>query len=193
MTGYELNDKGVVYLVEAIGVLAVKDYRHARNILSRKGWEKRNAKTPQQSVNYEIVTSPLKTMAELERFFLDGWFEMLSGIDGRRVLDKISRECDKELARAEAVKEQRSQKSRKHKTHAPGSGRKPGTDWSVLRKRDPELAGLLEMMKVTRATLAVEMGIEYRNLCVTLHQNLSDQTLRRIKEAVASLIGKRTR
>ena len=193
MTGYELNDKGVVYLIEAIGVLAISDYKYVRKLMSRKGWEKRTQLSP-GSRNYELNTAPVKTLVEIEDFFHGGWFEMLSGIDGDRVLDRIERECDEAVRKNGEAEETRIKgRGRKHKAHAPGSGRKPSTTWEQLRPVDPELAGLLESQQITRATLAAEMGVMHKTLCVALARDISPRMIGRIKEAAASIISKRTR
>ena len=63
-------------LANAIVVLAVKDYRYAR-------WRVRRfpgAKTSQERIR------------ECERFFRSKWFKVLTGIDGKELINQLRRE-----------------------------------------------------------------------------------------------------
>lgn len=63
-------------LASAIVMQAVKDYRSSKKKLS-KG-----------RVNHSA--SDMKE--QCEHFFLSGWFETLSGLDGKMILDKLEKE-----------------------------------------------------------------------------------------------------
>jgi len=63
-------------LASAIVLQAVKDWRSA-------------AKTLRKRPRYELA---IKLKADCERFFRSGWFETLTNVDGRVILQKLKRE-----------------------------------------------------------------------------------------------------
>ena len=74
----EMNDKGVQNLIEGIVRQAADDYRNAR----------RGELRSRDQGHY--IPSALKR--ECERFFRSSWFEMLTGLDGEAILEKLEAE-----------------------------------------------------------------------------------------------------
>lgn len=63
-------------LANAIVLCAVKDYRRARNRLKRSCFD----------------THARMVMKECESFFLSGWFQTLTSVDGKVLLEKLQEE-----------------------------------------------------------------------------------------------------
>lgn len=63
-----ISDKGAENLVEAIVRQAAKDYR---------------------AVRYSKDEDDLYEKKKLEKFFLSGWFHLLTGLDGELVLKRL--------------------------------------------------------------------------------------------------------
>jgi len=63
-------------LANAIVLCAVKDYRKARNRLKRSYFD----------------THARMVMKECEEFFLSGWFQTLTSVDGKVLLEKLQEE-----------------------------------------------------------------------------------------------------
>ena len=66
----QLNDDGVQMLIEAICVRAADDWRLGK--LKERTYGHKSS-----------------MVAETERFFRSGWFEMLTGLDGKAVLERL--------------------------------------------------------------------------------------------------------
>ena len=73
LTFAELNDRGCQHLVEAIVARAADDYRYARM---------RERLTQHKSL----------VAAECEQFFRSEYFELLTGLDGEAVLQRLDKE-----------------------------------------------------------------------------------------------------
>lgn len=75
-----LNDTGVDNLVQGIVVRAVDDWRQSRKILRR----------------HEIAEYR-ELMEDCEKFFLSGWFELLTGFKGSIFMQDLKRLEEKQL------------------------------------------------------------------------------------------------
>ena len=63
-------------LANAIVLCAVKDYRNARKRLKKHPWD----------------AYPRQMVKECEDFFLSGWFQTLTSVDGAVLLEKLQKE-----------------------------------------------------------------------------------------------------
>lgn len=63
-------------LANAIVLCAVKDYRKARKQLKKHPWD----------------AHPRMVVRECEEFFLSGWFQTLTSVDGSVLLEKLQEE-----------------------------------------------------------------------------------------------------
>ena len=66
-------------LANAIILQAVKDYRHALEVLQRN----------------PLYRSAQDTKAECERFFCSEWFQILTSVDGKMLMRKLQQEVMK--------------------------------------------------------------------------------------------------
>ena len=72
----DLNKEGVDRLVEAMVKLAVNDWKSAMRILKR----------------FPDAVSADSKRAQCERFFLSDYFYLLTGLNGKHLIDKLEEE-----------------------------------------------------------------------------------------------------
>lgn len=75
------NDAGFRHLADAIILQAVIDYRRSVRALLRKTFDAKAHRSKQ----------------EVERFFRSDWFQVLSDLDGRKLLHNLESQMDTEV------------------------------------------------------------------------------------------------
>jgi len=76
-------DDAYIRLSHAIVVLAAKDYD------AELDWFRQNLPRDEEDKQHQTYLNHKAELQSLERFFRSGWFELLSGLDGEALMEKI--------------------------------------------------------------------------------------------------------
>ena len=76
-------DDSYIRLAHAIVVQAAKDYD------TELAWFRQNPPLCEEDRQHQTYLNHKSELQSLERFFRSGWFELLSGLDGEALMEKI--------------------------------------------------------------------------------------------------------